>query len=129
MNVKNFMKGTLMLSILVISSVAFAQQQGTMPPKTPEERAEHQTQWMRKNLHLTRDQGEKVYSIMLYYAQQADNAKGMRPGPEKKAERQGINRDKNTDLRAVLTGEQYDKYQQHEGAMKEKRKERAMVGR
>ena len=117
-----FLKSALVFSILTTSAIAYGQQ--PMPPRTPEERADHQTKWMDKNLRLTQEQSKKVYDIMLYYAQQNDNAKGMRPGAEKKAEKQGIQRDKDTDLRSVLSGEQYDKYQQHVGEMKEKAKER-----
>ena len=118
---KKFVQIALSLCMFVGSS-AFAQDQ--MPPKTPEERAQHQTMWMQKNLKLTEAQHKKVYDIILYYARQNENTKAQRPGAQKKAEKQAIMKDKDTDLRAVLTGQQYDMYQQHVGEMKAKAQQR-----
>src|ERR1700749_1363966 len=126
MPVKNFIKSTLVLSLLIVSSVSFAQPQ--MQQRSPEERAQRQTQWMQQNLTLTNDQNKKVYDIMLHHAQQADNARSMPAGQNKASEMQGANADKDAALKGILTGDQYNKYQQHEAEMKEKMKERRAGG-
>ena len=76
MSVKNFLKSTLVLSLLIVSTAAFAQQ--PMQQRTPEERADARA----------------------------------------------IKRDKNEDLKAVLTGAQFDRYQQHVQEMKERKMDR-----
>ena len=122
MSVKNFLKSTLVLSLLIVSTAAFAQQ--PMQQRTPEERAQRQTQWMQKNLNLTDEQNRKVYAILLYHATKAEDTKNMAPSPEKRADARAIKRDKNEDLKAVLTGAQFDRYQQHVQEMKERKMDR-----
>jgi len=117
---KNLVRSALLLLVVFSSSVVFGQQ---MQKRTPEQKAENQTRWMQKNLGLTQDQNKKVYDIILYYAQQADNANAS-AGQAKKAEKLEVKRDKDTELRAVLTGEQYQKYQAHVQEMKEKMRDR-----
>ena len=126
MSVKNFLKSTLVLSLLIVSTAVFAQQ--PMQQRSPEERAQRQTQWMQKNLNLTEEQNKKIYAIMLYHTTKADDTKNMAPGPEKRADAQAIKRDKNKDLKAVLTGAQFDKYQQHVQEMKDKKMDRRAGG-
>src|SRR5437660_9597016 len=101
---------TVFLVSLIVPSVLFAQ--GRMQPRTPEEKAQNQTRWMKNNLALTPEQANKAYDINLYYARETENEKNMPPSPDKKAQRQGIKRNKDQDLKAVLTGEQYQRYQQ-----------------
>ena len=119
MSVKNFIKSTIVLSMLIVSVSSFARQQ--MPQRSAEERAQRQTQWMQKNLGLTEEQNKKVYSILLYHANQADDVKTMQPGGEKRAEAKDIKRNKDADLKAVLSPDQYNKYQQHVQEMKDRR--------
>jgi Spy/CpxP family protein refolding chaperone len=119
MSVKNFIKGTLMLSLLIASSVAFAQQD-QMPKRTPEERAQRQTQWMQKNLNLTDEQNKKVYDIILSSAKQVDNARNS-GGGDMRSQMQDINAKKNDALKGVLTGDQFQKYQQHAQEMQQRR--------
>ncbi len=126
MSIKNFLKSTLVLSLLIVSTAVFAQQ--PMQQRSPEERAQRQTQWMQKNLNLTEEQNKKIYAIMLYHTTKADDTKNMAPGPEKRADAQAIKRDKNKDLKAVLTGAQFDKYQQHVQEMKDKKMDRRAGG-
>ncbi len=118
MRIKNFIKSTVALSLLAVSSVAFAQQK--MSKKTPEERAQKQYSWMQSNLVLTDAQGKKVYDILLHYAQEADKMMNTPPGPEKKGERRDITNGKDAELKAVLTGDQYQQYGLHVEQMKEK---------
>ena len=70
---------------------------------------------------LTEEQNKKVYAILLYHATQADDVKTMPPGGEKRAEAKDIKRNKEADLKAVLSPDQYNKYQQHVEEMRERR--------
>ncbi len=119
---KNILRSLFAVLLMTITASSFAQQQ--MHQRSPEERAQRQTMWMQKNLGLTEDQNKKVYDIMLYHAQQADNDKSMPPTPDTKAEKKQLKRDTDAELRAVLTGDQYQKYQQHVQEMKAKRQDR-----
>ena len=119
---KNIIKSLFAVLLLTSASTTFAQQQ--MQQRTPKERAQRQTMWMQKNIGLTDEQSKKVYDIMLYHAQQADNEKNMAPGPDKKMDKRDLKRDIDAELRATLTGDQYQKYQQHMAEMKAKRQER-----
>ena len=119
---KNIIKSLFAVLLLASATTVLAQQ--PMPFKSPEERAQRQTMWMQKNLGLTEDQNKKVYDIMLYRAQQADNDKTMAPGPDKRIEKKELKRDVDAELRATLTGDQYQRYQQHVQEMKAKRQNR-----
>ena len=122
----NLIKATLIM--LAVSTTAFAQdQQVSMQQRTPEERATNQTQRMTKRLGLTPEQKGRVYEINLFYARDNDHAKTMQPGPDKRAEKQAIGRDKDADMKAALTGDQYQKYQQMVAEQKEKMRERKMM--
>lgn len=118
MAIKNLLKSTLVLSLLFASTIAFCQQQ--MQQRPPEERAQRQTQWMQKNLALTDDQHKKVYRIILNSARKVDNARSMPAGPDRRSNMQHINTERDASLKAVLTGEQYQKYEQHVLQMREK---------
>ena len=107
--------------------VSFGSDAQQMQPRSPKDRAERQAGWMNKNLALTEEQNKEVYDILLKYATQADETRSAARGPEKRAERQGIQKDREADLKAVLTGEQFQKYQAHEQEMKEKMIERRQM--
>ncbi len=124
---KNLMKSTFTILLLASATTLFAQQQ-QMPQRSPEERAQRQTMWMQNNLGLTQDQNKKVYDIMLYHAQQADADKNMAPGPDKKMDKKELKRDTEAELKAVLTGDQYQRYQQHVQEMKARRQEQRRGG-
>ena len=119
---KHLVKSAIMLGVLFTSSLTFAQQQ--MPHKTPEEKAQNNTRWMQKNIALTEEQSKKVYDIILRYVKQADDARSSAPGPERRQEMQGIEAAKDNELRGVLTGDQFQKYQAHMQEMKQKMQER-----
>ncbi len=119
---RNLIKVTMTITLLAIGASSFAQQQ--MPQRTPEQRAQRQTKWMQKNLALTPEQNNRVYNILLYRATEVDDKKGMPPGPDKRAEKRQLKRDTDAELKAALTGEQYQRYAQHMEEMKVKRQNR-----
>ena len=118
MTTKNFLKSTLMLSLLISSTIAYGQQQA--PQRSPEERAQRQTQWMRQNLSLTDDQNKKVYDIMLNSAKQMETARTSGD----KSQMKSLKDRKDASVKGVLTGDQFQKYQQHESLMQEKMQQR-----
>lgn len=92
--------------------------------RTPEERAQHQTDRMTKDLGLSAEQTEKVKAINLKYADQVDDMRG-EAKDQKDAQREamkGMRDQRNADLKAVLTPEQYDKMVKEQEAMQAKRK-------
>ena len=114
-------KSVIILCLAVSTSVAIAQDR---PRRSPEERAENQTHWMQKNLGLSQDQNKKVYDIILFYAREAENAAAEPRGNEKKIEKNGIKKDRESELKEVLTPDQFSKYKMHMQEMKEKQMER-----
>ena len=117
---KNLAKFILVLTVIFTSSVASAQ----MQKRTPQERAQNQVQWMQKNLALTDDQSKKAYDIILRSARQVDNARNAPAGSGKKQDMQGIQNNRDAEMKAILSGDQYQKYQVHVQEIQEKMKER-----
>ena len=127
MAISGITKGALFALLLITSSIAGMAQQ--MQKRTPEERAQRQTQMMQHKLALTEDQAKKVYSIILYYATQADDTKAAAAqGNNVRGERKEIKRNKDADLQAVLTGSQYQQYQQMMQQRKEQMQQRRNGG-
>ena len=125
MATKNIFKATLMLAILFASSVTFAQGQN-MQKRTPEERAQNQTAWMKQNLGITDDQNKKAYDIILNAAKQVDDARNS--SGDKRAAMKSINENKDAAIKGVLTADQYGKYEQHMKEMQEQRKAGGNMG-
>jgi len=111
--------------MLLAASVSFAQDQQQWRQKmTPDQRAKNQTEMMQKNLSLTKDQYGKVYDINLYYANETDSLMKMPRGRDKRAERESIQKDKEAELKNVLSPDQYQKYQAMVAEMKQRMEER-----
>ena len=118
-----------LLAICLTLTALVATAQDGRPRRSPEERAQKQTQWMQQNLRLTEDQNRKVYDIILYYARENDKTNAEAPGREKKMDKRGIRNDREAELRGVLNPEQFAKYQQHMQEMKARQQERrGMMG-
>jgi len=87
--------------------------------KSPESRAEKQTNKMVKHLDLTEEQAEKIYQINLEYASLAK---------QKKAERKATLKEKNLKIKEILSEEQakiFDKKKvKAKKRLKKKRKKR-----
>jgi protein CpxP len=128
MAISKITKGALVaLFIMGTACTAMAQQQ--MQQRTPEERAQRQTQMMQQKLGLTADQTQKVHDILLYYAGQADNTKAnASQGNRVPGAQQDIKRNKDADLQGVLTGAQYQQYQQMMQQRKEQMQQRRNGG-
>ena len=87
---------------------------------TPEERATKVTDWMKKNLQLNDNQVSQVQAINLKYAQQNEQLKG---GTQTKEEKMKTMKDteKNRDaeLKGILTADQYKKWEAKKSETKE----------
>ncbi|GAB3838727.1 Spy/CpxP family protein refolding chaperone [Hymenobacter jeollabukensis] len=141
-----------MLFLLTVATLSFASAQAqTTPPanggyqgqgrgmgreqRTPEQRADMQTQRLTNQLSLTADQQPKVRAIFLAQANEVDAARAqMTPGSmDRDAMRQKMQEGRaryDEQLKAVLTPEQFTKYQtqredrmERMGEMKDARKE------
>jgi Spy/CpxP family protein refolding chaperone len=85
--------------------------------KTPEEKAQRQSEWMKRDLGLTEKQAAEIEKINLTYAIEAEK---MRQEMKEKRKVQVDN--KNAELKKVLTPEQYTKLEQIRAEKKEQRK-------
>lgn len=85
--------------------------------KTPEEKAQRQSEWMKRDLGLTEKQAAEIEKINLTYAVEAEK---MRQEMKEKRKVQVDN--KNAELKKVLTPEQYTKLEQIRAENKIQRK-------
>lgn len=114
--------GVLALSALMsISAAGYAQQRRML---TPEERADRQTQWMRKNLSLTPEQDKRVYDIMLMHARDIQKVKEEPGGRDRRMDMKAARGDMDKDLQQVLNRDQFKAYKVHIEEMKQRARDR-----
>lgn len=122
---KNYSKGAFMiLAVLFLCAGTVAAQDSLKA--TPEARAKGLTEKMKTELTLSDDQYNKVYAINLEYAQK--NQAIMKGTGNKLSKFQTLksqNEAKTKELKAVLTKEQFDKYQKMQKELKEGLREAA----
>lgn len=114
-HVMNFIKGMLFVAVLMPFG-ASAQQQQQRP--SAEDRAKMQTQMMKTQFNLTDDQVAKVNDVNLKYAKQMEATMSDNTITDKRAAMMQMSQNKETDFKAVLTPDQFQKYQ----AMEQQRK-------
>jgi periplasmic protein CpxP/Spy len=122
----NFKAIALLFMIMAVFSTANLLSQQNFNKKTPEERAQKQSERMKKSLDLSDEQYQQVYNIFLKHITEADNIRNSSSVDENKS----VKREKLKSLRetthsqiyAVLTTEQQVKLEQMIKEMKEKRK-------
>lgn len=112
----------LMIALFATSGV-FAQQRQQRERSTPEERAKRQTETLTKELTLTDAQKDKVYKIVLKFAQpQAqDNANTDRE--KRREEFQKVQKQRNDSIKTVLTDDQKKKFDKHIEDMQKRMRE------
>lgn len=117
----------VMLAFSFVMLQAAAQKDSTA--HTPEARAKTVTDKMKTELTLSDDQYTKVYDINLKYAQK--NKEALKTGGTRMAKLKAVkaeNSEKNKELEAVLTEEQFTKYKsmqkEKKAEMKEARRNR-----
>jgi len=116
MTVKNVVKAALLCCCL-IPALTNAQQER----RTPEERANRQTEWMRKNLSITPEQAIKVHDIILVHARTMESAPR---GEDRRELMKSEMTARDNELRGVLTADQYTRFQQHQDEMRQKIQDR-----
>ena len=88
-------------------------------PMNPQEKAQKLTDWMKTNLKLTDDQVAKVQPNNLKYAQKmADTKNSTQDQNAKMAAMKADEEAKDTELKAVLTPEQFTAWQSKKADMK-----------
>jgi len=112
-----FLISIVALLIAVVPAAGFAEDDKAEKIKeiidktTPEGRAAFQTQQMKKALGLNQDQIDKVREINLKYARKVETTADASEGESRKlGEMKKISEEKDSEMKAVLSSEQYDKY-------------------
>jgi hypothetical protein len=121
---KNLKVFILFMFILLIPYNVLAQS-GEFKNSTPEQRAELITNWMKSKLALDPAVVTEVYNINLKYAridQDVMSSTGGRFRKFKELKANGKSKDK--ELKAVFTGEQYNKYLQKKEELRKAIRER-----
>lgn len=107
----------LLFSIAVVGQNDFGWSQGKKASKTPEEKAQKQTEWMKKDLGLNETQAKQVSEINLKYAKEAEARKAAHKAEQvknkeaRKAEHDAHKAKKEAELKKVLTPEQYSTFE------------------
>jgi Spy/CpxP family protein refolding chaperone len=120
-------KIVLMLAMTVLATGAISAkapaayvQQG-QGQATPEERAERQTKMMTEQLVLTADQTTKIKPIILARATEQSALRQKMQGGDREAmmgEYRKLNEKYNVQIKAILTAEQYTKYEANQSQMR-----------
>ena len=98
---KHLLKSIFAIAVLLSATTTFAQS------KSPQERAYAQSQWMKEHLALTPQQNSKVFGIIFKYTKEADK---IAPGTNNKS-LQDIQANKDNEIKAVISADQFTKYQ------------------
>lgn len=111
----------MMVTLVLLSLASFAQSETGMAAKTPEARAQKWTDWMKSELTLSDDQESKVHAVNLKYA---EKTQALRDSDESRRTKFSKLKEgdeaKDKELKAILSDEQYAKYQDKKGEMQKK---------
>lgn len=121
---------TLSVSLLIIAFArpVMAQSTTAMKNKTPEERAQFQTNLLKEKLSLDSGQTAQLNKINLKYAQKNEPIiKGNGSKFSKFKEIKDLQKQKDAELKNIFTADQYKQYQALQTEMKDKMK--AQMGR
>ena len=120
---------SLTLTFLLLPLVGPPFSSGQMMDKlmntTPDERASAQTAMMKEKLDLTPEQLPKIAALNLKYAQKMEPIiKGSSGTFMKMRQMKGVNEEKETELKEVLSPEQFQKYLASKDEMREQFEEK-----
>jgi hypothetical protein len=113
---------------ILMASVTFGYSQGNNPGQgrgksSPEDRAKRQTEMMKESLSLTAAQEPKVSSINLKYAKKMEDVRKIADTAVQRKTFQSLNKQKDGELKAVLTADQFKSYLKQVEEMKARRRE------
>ena len=116
-----------LIAILLISFTS-AYSQGNQPGmgrgnQTPEERAKRQTEMMKESLSLTAAQEPRVSAINLKYAKKMADVRKIPDTAVMRKTAQNLNKQKEGELKAVLTTAQFKSYLKQVEELKARRRE------
>ena len=112
----------IIVALYAIFSTLSAQRPGGGPGgpgqhRTPEERAQRQTERMKDQLKLTPAQEPKVYAINLKYAKKMESSMNVRDTAAQRKEFTAMNRQKETEMKGILTPDQMKSFQRMQQEM------------
>jgi periplasmic protein CpxP/Spy len=119
---------TLLTTLALAVGMSLLAQDGDMEgkkdKKTPEERAQHRTEWMTKELGLSAEQIAKVNPVNITYARAMSEVGAMQDEAAKKTRTKALRDKRDADLKAILTPDQFTKlgtlHEQRSGESKDK---------
>lgn len=118
---------TLGLSLLLtfFAQLAIAQNATGLTDKTPEERAQFQTNLMKSKLNLDSGQVTQLQAINLKYALKTDPIIKSDAGKFSRFRQiKALQKEKDEELKKIFTAEQYKQYEAFKTEMKDKMKEK-----
>jgi hypothetical protein len=114
------------LSALIAGAYGQEKLESFMNETTPEERAELQTEYMKKSLMLSSDQEPKIHDLNLKYARKMQDAYNTNDRKLQKLKKmKAVGSQKDQEIKSMLNPEQYATYEKNKEEMKEKMRERA----
>lgn len=119
-----FCRIVMLAAFLITPAIVSAQGAEEIRNSTPEERAEMQTEWMKKTLSLDSGAAAAVHQINLKYAKK--NQAAMESGGSRRNKLRSLKKlssEKDAELEKVLSAEQYRTYTKKKDEMKDRMKE------
>ena len=114
----------IMIALLASFTVnnVYSQVDDLKPKKTPEESAQKMSERMSKALTLTSNQQSQAYSIILSHCQKADEIRAATTDKEsRKTQIKSLRQSTDSQITAILTDEQVQKYNDLKQKMKERK--------
>lgn len=123
---------TQILGIIIMFcfSLTVHAQNNDLKNSTPEERAQFQTEWMENELSIDSTVVPTVYDINLKYANKMESIKNSSGSRYQKFQQmKSFSGEKDSELKKVLTKEQYSLYQKRKDEIREEMKQRMRENR
>jgi Spy/CpxP family protein refolding chaperone len=114
----------VLFSIFLLASTSLAQPgYGSFQNSSPEERAKIQTDQMREKLNFTDEQDSSIYEINLKYARKIQELmKGEQERDEIRSKMGELMKEKDEELKGILTEEQFELYLNYKKELRGKKK-------
>lgn len=116
---KKFLLSTLILFSILLGACAQTQKNNY----TPEERAQIQTEWMKKTLQLNADQMKLIDGLNLEYAKKMEKVKSIDGRFSQLKEAKRISEEKDEKLEKIFSQDQFKTYLDKRKELREKIKE------
>ncbi len=110
------------LWVLLLNSPVFAQQPGG-GGMSAEDRAKRQTDMMKDELKLNQDQEKKVYAVNLKYSDKMKDLRSIADTAARRKSFETLNKQKDDELKKILTADQFKSYQKLVADMRAKRQQ------